>query len=105
MIFIETAIFTKIITDILPDTSYRVLQHTLLLRPETGKIIPGSGGLRKIRWGLDRHGKRGGIRIIYYWDVSQDTIYMLLAFKKNQQEDLTPEQLRFLRDLIKEWLA
>ena len=104
MLFIETPIFTNLVTDLLPDDDYRKLQLALLLRPEAGKIIPGSGGLRKIRWKSGGSGKRGGFRVIYYWDIPLDTIYMLLIYKKSKQEDLSPNQLKLLRNLIKEFL-
>jgi len=90
MVFIETPLFTKLIQDVLPDEDYRLLQQTLLLRPEAEVLIPGGGGLRKIRWNLPGSGKRGGLRIIYYWDVPEETIYMLLPYKKSKQDDLTP---------------
>ena len=104
MLFIETPIFTNLVTDLLPDDEYRKLQLALVLRPQAGKIIPGSGGLRKIRWKSDGSGKRGGLRVIYHWDVPMDSIYMLLIYKKSKQEDLTPSQLKILRDLVKESL-
>ena len=68
MLFIETPIFTKLIQDSLADEEYRGVQHTLLMRPDTGVVIPGSGGLRKMRWKDVGRGKSGGLRIIYYWD-------------------------------------
>ena len=104
MLFIETPIFTKLVTDLIPDDEYRKIQLALVLRPEAGKIIPGSGGLRKIRWRGSGSGKRGGLRLIYFWDVQADSIYMLLIYKKSKQEDLTPSQLKILRDLVKEFL-
>ena len=67
----------------------------LLFRPE---LIPKSGGLRKLRW------KRGGLRVIYFWDKDGDTIYMLFAYQKSEQEDLTPTQLRVLSKLVREEL-
>ena len=67
IVFIETPIFTKLTRDLLSDDYYRNLQRMLLLRPDAGDIIQGSGGLRKIRWNIPGHGKRGGLRIIYYW--------------------------------------
>jgi mRNA-degrading endonuclease RelE of RelBE toxin-antitoxin system len=88
----------------LPDDEYRKIQLALVLRPEAGKIIPGSGGLRKIRWKSSGSGKRGGLRLIYFWDVQEDRIYMLLIYKKSKQEDLTPSQLKILRNLVKEFL-
>jgi len=104
MLFIETPIFTNLVNDLLPDDEYRKLQLALVLRPEAGKVIPGSGGLRKIRWKSGGSGKRGGLRVIYYWDVPIDSIYMLLIYKKSRQEDLTPNQLKILRNLVKELL-
>ena len=104
MLFIETPIFTKLVTDLMPDDEYRKIQLALVLRPEAGKIIPGSGGLRKIRWKSSGSGKRGGLRLIYFWDVQVDRIYMLLIYKKSKQEDLTPSQLKILRNLVKEFL-
>ena len=104
MLFIETPIFTKLVTDLIPDDEYRKIQLALVLRPEAGKIISGSGGLRKIRWRSGGSGKRGGLRLIYFWDVEEDKIYMLLIYKKSKQEDLTPNQLKILRKLVKELL-
>ena len=86
------------------DDEYRKFQLALVLRPEAGKIIRGSGGLRKIRWRSSGSGKRGGLRLIYFWDVQENRIYMLLIYKKSKQEDLTPSQLKILGDLVKEFL-
>lgn len=77
-------------------------KNTFLLRPEQGALIRGSGGLRKLRWGAKGRGRRGGCRIIYYWDRAQETFYMLLAYPKSEQEDLTPAQLKLLRRLVRE---
>ncbi len=104
MEFIETPIFTKLVCELMPDDDYRLIQQALVLRPEAGKIIKGSGGLRKIRWAIQGKGKSGGIRIIYYWDKPHDCIYMLLVFKKSTQENLTPDQLKIVKKLVKELL-
>jgi hypothetical protein len=104
MLFIETPIFTKLVSELLPDDDYRRIQLALVLRPEAGKIIPGSGGLRKLRWKIHGSGKRGGLRLIYFWDVQEDSIYMLLIYKKSKQDDLTPNQLKTLRNLVEEFL-
>jgi len=104
MLFIETPIFTKLVTDLVSDDEYRKIQLALVLRPEAGKIITGSGGLRKIRWKSGGSGKRGGLRLIYFWDVPEDRIYMLLIYKKAKQKDLNPNQLKILRNLVKELL-
>ena len=103
-LFIETSIFTQEIKRLLPDDEYRQVQELLLLRPKAGNLIKGSGGLRKIRWSAPGMGKRGGLRLIYYWNPP-DTIYMLFPYQKNQQEDVTPEQLKILKGLVKEWLT
>jgi mRNA-degrading endonuclease RelE of RelBE toxin-antitoxin system len=66
MVIFETSVFTKKINTLLNDEEYRTLQNTLVEMPNSGKIIQGSGGIRKIRWGGSGRGKRGGIRIIYY---------------------------------------
>jgi mRNA-degrading endonuclease RelE of RelBE toxin-antitoxin system len=104
VILIETPIFTRRLLALLSDESYAELQQFLLLRPDAGVVIPHSGGLRKLRWRLPGGGKRGGLRLIYYFDRSHDTIYLLLIYQKRQQDDLTPDQLRILRQLMKEWL-
>lgn len=103
MQFIETSIFTKQIVDLLDDSDYRELQMVLALHPNTGSVIRGGGGLRKIRWSAQGRGKRGGIRVIYY-KIEEDEIYMLFAYAKNKQEDLTMEQLKVLRTIVAEEL-
>jgi len=100
--FVETSVFSGLLQEILPDDDYRSLQTALALRPEQGALIQGSGGLRKLRWALRGKGKRGGLRIIYYWDVAEDVIYLLYLYPKNQQEDLRPDQLKLLRRTIEE---
>ena len=104
MIFIETSIFTKEIKRLTTDDSYRMLQSVLMLRPDSGDLIRGSGGLRKIRWNLLGKGKRGALRIIYYWN-RPDTILMIFPYRKNEQEDLTPQQLKVLRETLKEFIS
>ena len=69
-----------------------------------GLVISGSGGLRKVRWGIGQQGKRGGLRVIYYYDKPNETIYMLFVYRKNERDDLTLDQIKFLRRLIEEYL-
>ncbi|MBU1054453.1 MAG: type II toxin-antitoxin system RelE/ParE family toxin [Proteobacteria bacterium] len=104
MLFIETTIFTKEIHRLTTDDNYRMLQTALMLRPDAGSLIKGSGGLRKIRWNLPGLGKRGALRVIYYLNLP-DTIFMLFPYRKNEQEDLTTEQLKLLRKFVKEFLS
>lgn len=104
MIIKETSIFTKIILDLISDDSYRQLQQELIKNPETGKIIKSSGGIRKVRWNTQDKGKRGGIRVIYYWITAEDELYMLYAYPKAKQEDLTSQQLSVLKTVVEEEL-
>ena len=100
MLIIETPIFTRRIQTIISDEDYRLLQIQLINKPDSGKIIRGSGGLRKLRWSAGGHGKRGGIRVIYYWFVSQDTLLLLFAYSKSEQDELTREQLKQLKSVV-----
>lgn len=79
MEIIETSVFTRQIKELISDEEYGELQFVLIQRPEMGDVIPKSGGIRKVRWAGSGRGKRGGIRVIYYWQVSEDQIFMLLA--------------------------
>lgn len=74
------------------------------MNPEKGKVIRGSGGLRKIRWGISGRGKSGGVRVIYYWIIKKNTILMLLVYPKNEQDDLTSSQLKILKTLVEKEL-
>lgn len=102
MLFVETPVFTKLVGDHLEDDEYRALQVALLLRPEQGTVIRGSGGLRKLRWRSKGRGKRGGLRVIYFWAVEEETCYMLFLYGKNEQGDLTPAQVRTLAKVVRE---
>jgi hypothetical protein len=97
MVIIETSIFTRRVIDILTDDEYRKLQGFVAAHPDVGDTIPGSHGLRKLRWRTSSKGKRGGARIIYSWLKARDTVLMIFAFKKNERSDLTKDQLRTLR--------
>ena len=101
MRFVETPIFTKELRGILSDDEYRSVQAAIMLRPEQGDIIRGTGGIRKLRWSGKGHGKSGGLRLIYYWDKKSETIYMLYVYAKSKQEDLTAEQCRLLGRLVR----
>ncbi len=102
MRFVETPVFTGILRRLLDDESYRRLQLALMMRPEQGSVIPGSGGLRKLRWGTGAAGKRGGLRVIYHWMPLEGVFYMLYVYKKNEQDDLTPAQIRTLAKIVRE---
>ena len=98
--FSETTLFTRQITELLSDEELSALQWVLIANPDRGDLIRGSGGLRKIRCAGSGRGKRGGLRVIYYWHVPGSTILFLLAYPKNEQENLTPTQLKVLKSII-----
>lgn len=102
MEFLETPVFTRHVHSYLSDNEYRRLQHFLAERPEAGDVMPGTGGFRKIRWGDERRGKgrRGGLRIIYYWLAGDQQIWLFTLFGKNEAADLTPAEKRQLRTAI-----
>lgn len=102
MIIVETSIFTKQVQKFLSDEEYRHLQSDLANRPDMGAVIPRSGGLRKVRWGYRGQGKRGGVRVIYYWVVSQERILILLIYPKNVKDNLSPAQLKALRQIVED---
>lgn len=104
MEFLETSIFTKRITDLISDSDYHLLQLELSVRPDSGDIIKGSGGIRKLRWAGSGRGKRGGIRVIYYF-VSQDNqVFMLYAYPKSKSDDLSEQQIKQLKAVVQEYL-
>ena len=82
------------------DDEYAEMQTFLMHRPDAGSIIKGSGGIRKLRWAGSGRGKRGGLRVIYYWWVAKDRISQLMVYPKNEQDDLTADQLKKLRNQL-----
>ncbi len=102
MVITETSVFTRRLLELLSDEEHRKLQTALVNRPDSGALIVGSGGLRKVRWALKGRGKRGGVRVIYYWAVARQRLLMLLIYPKNERDDLMPEQLKVLRKIVEE---
>lgn len=102
MEFIETSIFTRHVYEILSDAEYANFQFYLAEYPEAGDLVPDTGGLRKIRVASSGRGKRGGARVIYYWQDSKFRIFLMAIYAKNRQIDLTPEQKKILRILLEE---
>jgi hypothetical protein len=100
--FIETPTFTRTITALLADDDYAHLQIALVQNPSLGDVIRGGGGIRKLRYAVSGRGKRGGIRVIYYWLKDAHQIYMLLAYAKSVKDTLTASELAVLSALVKE---
>jgi len=100
MEIIETPVFTEQITTLLSDEDYRAFQNALALNPESDDLIRKSRGLRKIRWRRSGGGKSGGIRVIYYL-VHREEIFLLCAYSKRKQEDLSQEQIKILAALVR----
>jgi mRNA-degrading endonuclease RelE of RelBE toxin-antitoxin system len=103
MVFIETSIFTKKYTQYLSDDEYRKMQIFLLNKPDVGVLIPGTGGLRKVRWSLDNKGKSGGIRIIYYWEKKKHQIYLMTIYAKNEKVDLSSSEKKIIKQMVERW--
>ena len=91
LVFFETPLFTRLLPDYLNDESYQALQRALLENPEWGDVMPSTGGFRKVRW-EDSHrgkGKRGGLRIIYYYFTAVHQIWLFTLYSKGEARDLT----------------
>ena len=102
MEFLETPAFTRHLQRYLADDEYAALQQFLAANPEAGDVMPGTGGFRKLRWGDERRGKgrRGGLRIVYYFWVGDHQIWLFTVFGKDEAADLTSAQKRQLRAAI-----
>lgn len=97
MIFIEDHGFRKRRTGLLDEEGLFELMEWLAVHPGAGKVIPGGGGLRKMRWAARGRGKRGGARFIYFWWIADDTILLLDFYAKSQQEDLAAAEIEKLK--------
>ena len=102
MVIKETSVFTRQLLNLLDAESYRLLQLRLAGDPGAGSLIPGTSGLRKIRWQAAGRGKRGGVRVIYYWAQDPEVILMLLMSGKNERGDLSADQKKMLAALVRE---
>jgi hypothetical protein len=98
--FIETKLFSKLVQEYLDVESYAGLQHHPIENPESGAIVRGSGGVRKLRWALPGGGKSGGVRIIYYAQTKQGRIWMLTIYKKSEESAIPAHILRQIKEEI-----
>ena len=95
--FIETKLFSRLVQKYLTDESYTQLQDELIQNPETGSVISGSGGVRKLRWAAAGRGKRGGYRVIYFVRHSKGVIWMLTIYPKSETDSIPGHILKQIR--------
>jgi hypothetical protein len=94
--FIETKLFSRLLGEYLSDDDYARLQAALIESPERAAAVPGSGGVRKLRWAQPGRGKRGGVRVIYYAKLREGVIWMLTIYAKNEQENIAAARRVFV---------
>lgn len=101
-IFIELPAFSRWRNQYLDDEGLRQLQVMLLNNPLAGSVIPATGGLRKVRFADERRnkGKRGGLRVIYYWWAGQRQFWLFTLYDKDEMSDLTSAQKVTLKNLL-----
>jgi hypothetical protein len=102
MEFIEAPAFTRHVSEYLADDEYRELQNLLANNPDMGDLMPGTGGFRKLRWADPQRGKgrRGGLRIIYYYFLADQQIWLVTLYDKDEASDLTPKEKKVLKNAI-----
>ena len=102
MEFVETSVFQERFDALLSGDEQWLLQLALIANPELGPVIRGTGGIRKLRWAEQRRGKES--RVIYYLLTASDQLHMLYAYSKDEQEDLTKDQIKILKNVVEEEL-
>jgi hypothetical protein len=103
VVFIESAVFTRQVRELLTDEECAGLQWHLALHPKAGEVIQGTGGLRKVRWASGGGGKRGGMRVIYFHATRQNQVRLLLIYRKGIKDDLSVAEKKVLRKLNENW--
>ena len=105
-LFVELPAFERHRSNYLSDEAYRGLQNEMLKDPEAGDVITGTGGLRKLRYGdaTRGKGKRGGLRIIYYWWEPKKQFWLFTLYDKDELGDLSPKEKAILKTLLKQEL-
>ncbi|MCG2598242.1 MULTISPECIES: hypothetical protein [Burkholderiales] len=101
-LFVELPAFSRHRTDYLDDDGFHALQQAMMQRPEAGDVIEGTGGLRKLRFGDPRRGKgkRGGLRVIYYWWDGRSQFWLFTLYDKDEMNDLTARDRKLLKSML-----
>lgn len=107
MEFVELKTFDRIREEYLSDSEYRLFQKELIDNPRAGKVMSGTGGFRKFRWSNpgNNKGKSGGVRVIYYYYVQKNTIFLVTIISKSKSDNLAKEQrneLKLIASFIEE---
>jgi hypothetical protein len=102
-VFIELPPFERLREAYLTDAAYKELQTELMKNPEAGDVISGTGGLRKLRFGDAKRGKgkRGGLRVIYFWRDAKNQFWLFTVYDKDEAADLTPSEKKALHERLK----
>jgi mRNA-degrading endonuclease RelE of RelBE toxin-antitoxin system len=104
MEIVEAPAFTRHLKEYLDDEQYQALQTELVRNPEAGDVMPGTGGFRKMRWADPGRGKgrRGGLRVIYYYFERDQQIWLMTLYGKNEAADLSPAEKKWLKMAMEE---
>ena len=95
----ETPLFVRQAAEVWSDDERESFVDFIAKNPQMGDVIPDTGGVRKIRWAKAGTGKRGGVRVIYFYHDADSPLYLLMVYAKARQEDLTPDEKRTVRKL------
>ena len=97
---VETPTFSRLVADYWTEDERGEFAAWIALNPNSGDVIPGSGGCRKLRWARKGMGKRGGVRIIYFNRLANGEVWLLLIYAKNVQENIPGNILRKIKEEI-----
>lgn len=97
--FIETPMFSSLRKELMKDDEFQKFQSYLLEHHEKGDTISHTGGCKKVRWGREGMGKRGGVRVIYYTRTLSGKIYLLLMYPKNSTDNITEAQKAVMKSI------
>lgn len=100
--FIESSAFQRACPVYLDDDEFAELQQFMMKHPEAGRVVPGSGGVRKLRWARPRMGKRGGLRVIYFVRYTPNELWLLTIYAKSRLDNVPPQVLRSLLEAFRD---